>query len=190
MERNCLQSTSVTHPPPPTSDCQHLRPYGRYWWPRPGEEAHGGGAGGRTIPRGGGGGGRGSGGKSRDGRGTNCGMTGAERGRMKATDMMVTAASGRRRTTEDPTVSTQDNSAGGGVLRGRDGQRRDRIQMLRVKQRGDGGVSFRGKGQDHRGGGGGWNDANANGRGIVGKRCRIKTRGHSGRRGHHLVRHL
>ena len=71
-----------------------------------------GGAGGSKIPRNGGGGGRGAGGRSRDVRGTTHVTTGAERGTMEATKTTATAESGRRRTTEDPSVSRIENGAG------------------------------------------------------------------------------
>ena len=60
------------------------------------------GVGGRKIPRDGGGGGR----RAGEDRGT------AEWGEMEVTETMAMATSGRRRRTEDPPVSTQNNGAG------------------------------------------------------------------------------
>ena len=59
------------------------------------------GAGGHRIPRDGGGGGRGKGGISRYGRRIKHDMVGGERATTEATNMTVTAASGKRRTADD-----------------------------------------------------------------------------------------
>ena len=72
-----------------------------------------GGTGRRKRPRDGGGEGRREGGRSRDGRGTKRGMARAEWGTTEATKTTSAVASGRRRTTEDLSVSTQDNITGG-----------------------------------------------------------------------------
>ena len=70
-----------------------------------------GGAGRRKIPRDSGGGGKGVGGRSWDRRRTKRGTAGVEQGTTEATE--TTEANGKRRTTEDPSVSMQNNGAGG-----------------------------------------------------------------------------
>ena len=70
-----------------------------------------GGSAGRKIPWDGSGGGIGAGGRSRDGRGKNCGTVGADVGKMETTEKTATAASRRRIMNEDPPVSMQDKSA-------------------------------------------------------------------------------
>ena len=72
-----------------------------------------GGAGGRKSLRDGKSEVRGAGGRSRDGRGTKRSTIGAERGTTEATETTATATRGRRRMTEDPPVSMQDNGEKG-----------------------------------------------------------------------------
>ena len=80
-----------------------------------------GGTGGRKSPRDGGGGGRGARGRIRDGGVAKCGKAGAARVMTEATEATEIAASERKRATEDLSVGTHKDGAGGKYHVGRTG---------------------------------------------------------------------
>ena len=154
--------TSV--PQPCLYYCQHLCPYGRYWRPGTGEEAHGAGVG-------------------RQSRGEEQGQRREDKWQSRGGDADNGSDNGHdgpgvQRTVSGPPQGKQCRSRGGVPCEG-SGRRGERRRKRWVERNGIGGIS-----DDRIGGGVGLRNAKGDIRGDAGKRCgrAFRTRGDQGGR--------